>query len=70
MLEQRPDGREMERWRKSTFFPWRKSTLANRAQRVEALWHHFDQWTGGIVEVVAAGAEGGGGERWELRSGK
>ena len=36
----------------------------------EALWHHFDQWTGGIVEVVAAGAKGRGGERWELRSGK
>lgn len=49
MLEQRPEGREMKRCRKSTFFPWRNSTLANRAQRVEALWHHFDQWTGGIA---------------------
>lgn len=49
MLEQRPEGREMERRRKITFFLWRKSTLANGAQGVEALWQHFDQWAGGIV---------------------
>lgn len=44
MLEQRPGEAG-----KSTFFPWRKSTLANGAQGAEALWQHFDQWTGGIV---------------------